>query len=234
MGKHHGPAELERRRSFLQERAASGTQVEIWDAEDGPASIESTVEEQLAIPHVLEGVARAEREGLDAVIVGCFGDPGVEAARELVSIPVVGPYESSLLASLPLGHYTSVITVLESVIPSLRKIARVHGLESRLASVRSIEVPVLELANDRAKVVSTFVEEARKAMREDGADVLLPGCMSMAFLEIAEDAEQELGTPVLNPAVVALKMAELYVSAGITHSKKAFPYPPKKPVFTSS
>lgn len=227
MRKSQGQAELDRRRAFLQRHASSGTDVEIWDTEDGPASIESMAEEHLAIPGALEGVGRAERDGIHAVILGCFGDPGLDAARELVSIPVIGPYESSLLVSLTLGHRTGVITVLDSVVPSLEKLARANGLESRLASVRAVQVPVLDLARTRESSVRAFVEEGRKAMTEDRADVLLPGCMSMAFLGVAESAQVELGIPVLNPAVVALKMAELQVSAGIAHSKRAFPLPPK-------
>ncbi|HXV60012.1 MAG TPA: aspartate/glutamate racemase family protein [Vicinamibacteria bacterium] len=229
MKKHQGQAELDRRRAFLERHASAGTDVEIWDTEEGPASIESMVEEHLAIPHALKAVARAEREGISAVILGCFGDPGLDAARELVSIPVIGPYESSLLVSLTLGHRTSVITVLDSVVPSLEAIARARGLESRLASVRSVQVPVLDLAREREGALRAFVEEGRRAIREDRADVLVPGCMSMAFLGIAESAQSDLRVPVLNPAVIALKLAELQVSAGITHSKNAFPFPPKKP-----
>lgn len=227
MRKSQGPAELDRRRAFLQNHAAPGTNIEIWDTEDGPASIESMVEEHLAIPAALEALGRAEREGISAVILGCFGDPGLDAARELVSIPVIGPYESSLLVSLTLGHRTSVITVLDSVVPSLEKLARANGLDSRLASVRAVQVPVLDLARTRESSVRAFVEEGRKAITEDRADVLLPGCMSMAFLGVAESAQEELKIPVLNPAIVALKMAELQVSAGIAHSKRAFPTPPK-------
>jgi allantoin racemase len=227
MSQHHGQKELDRRRGILQEFAAAGTEVDVWDAPSGPASIESSVEEHLAIPGVLNGVKRAEKEGFDALIVGCFGDPGVEAARELASIPIIGPCEASLAASIPLGHQTSIITVLHNVIYSLKRVARVARLEDRLASVRAVEVSVLDLAKERPRVIETFVEEGRKAIEEDGADVLVPGCMSMAFLGIAEDVQKELGIPVLNPAAVALKTAELFVRLGLQTSKKAYPTPPK-------
>ncbi len=114
MAKHKGHEELQRRRQILQKMAAPGTDVSVWDSPQGPASIESTVEEYLAVPGLLEGVSRAEREGFDALTVGCFGDPGVEAAREIASIPIIGPCEASLLASIPLGHRTGIITVLEN------------------------------------------------------------------------------------------------------------------------
>jgi allantoin racemase len=227
MARNVGQQELERRRGVLQQFAASGTDVAVWDAPEGPASIESTVEEHLAIPALLSGVMRAEKKGFDALIVGCFGDPGVEAARELAKIPIIGPCEASLAASIPLGHKTTIITVLQNVSHSLRRVARVARLEDRLASVRAVDVPVLDLAKERPTVIEAFVQEGRKALEEDGADVLVPGCMSMAFLRIAEDAQKELGVPVLNPAAVALKTAELYVRLGLSHSKRAYPFPPK-------
>jgi allantoin racemase len=227
MSQNQGQKELDRRRGILQELAASGTEVSVLDAPEGPASIESSVEEHLAIPGVLNGVVRAEKEGFDALIVGCFGDPGVEPARELARIPVIGPCEASLAASIPLGHKTSIITVLENIIYTQWRVARVAKLEERLASVRAVDVPVLNLAKERPRVIEAFVQEGKKAIEEDGADVLIPGCMSMAFLRIAEDAQKELGIPVLNPAAVALKTAELYVRLGLSHSKKAYPFPPK-------
>ena len=112
MSQNQGQKELDRRCGILQEFAASGTEVAIRDAATGPASIESTVEEHLAVPGLLEGVARAEKDGFDAAIVGCFGDPGVDAARELATIPIIGPCEASLAASVPLGHQASIITPL--------------------------------------------------------------------------------------------------------------------------
>jgi allantoin racemase len=227
MSQNQGQKELDRRRGILQEFAAAGTEVAIRDAPTGPASIESMVEEYLAVPGLLEGVARAEKDGFDAVIVGCFGDPGVDAARELATIPVIGPCEASLAASVPLGHQASIITVLQTVVPSMKKYARAAGLGERLASVRAVEVSVLDLAKERPRVIETFVREGKKAIEEDGADVLIPGCMSMAFLGVAEDVQKELGIPVLNPAAVALKTAELYVRLGLSTSKRAYPTPPK-------
>ena len=80
---------------------------------------------------------------------------------------------------------------------------------------------------ERDRVVEAFVEEGKKAIREDRVDALIPGCMSMAFLGIPEEAQKALGIPVLNPAAVALKFAELYVRLGLRHSKRAYPFPPK-------
>jgi allantoin racemase len=72
--------------------------------QSGPASVESYYDEALAVPDIVAQVRRAEREGMDAVIINCMGDPGLDAAREVVSIPVIGPCEASMHLAAMLGQ----------------------------------------------------------------------------------------------------------------------------------
>ena len=60
-----------------------------------------------------------EQEGYDALILGCYGDPGIDGIRELISIPMVGPGEATALMAASLGHRFSIITVTASIIPAL-------------------------------------------------------------------------------------------------------------------
>lgn len=222
-----GPQEVLRRQQVLEKYAAPGVGVFVRDTEEGPSSIESSYEEYLSIPNSLREVKRAEREGFDGVIIGCYGDPGLDAAREIVKIPVLGPAESSMHLAAMLGHSFSILTVLDNVVPLLKRIARVSGLDSRLASVRTIATPVLSLGNSRKATLERLIEAGQRTIQQDGADTLILGCMSMAFLELNEDLESRLGVPVVNPALAALKMLESLVSIRLSHSKKAFPMPPK-------
>jgi allantoin racemase len=219
--------ELERRKKILQSFAGKDIQVKIRDIDSGPLSIESAYEEYLAIPGTIERIVEAEKEGYDGVILGCFGDPGLDAAREMVRIPVVGPGEASLHTAAMLGHSFSIITVLESVVPSLVKLATLAGVEHKLASIRATNIPVLVLSRDVSKTKRTVLNEAEKAIQEDGADVIILGCMSLAFMGIADEIQETLRIPVVNPALVALKHLETLLSAHLTHSKKAYPFPPK-------
>ena len=82
---------------------------------------------------------------------------------------------------------------------------------------------MLELGADSYEVV---LDGGRRALAA-GADTLVLGCMSMAFLGVAERLSEELGVPVVNPARTALKTAELLVGSGLTHSPRAFPTPRK-------
>ena len=223
-----GAQELARRQRILQANAGKDVVVDIRENQKGPSSIESAYEEYLSIPETLTQVVNAEKEGYGGVILGCFGDPGIDAARELVSIPVVGPGESSMLVAALLGHRFSIVTVLDSVIPSLERLAIISGIDSKLASVRSADIPVLELGKDPHTAKERMLAEAKKAKEHDRADVIVLGCMSMAFLGVSDEMQKILGIPVVNPALVALKVLEGLMSAHLTHSKKAYPYPPKK------
>lgn len=222
-----GRVELARRGGLLEKYAARETEVGITDVAQGPASIESMYEEYLSIPASVRRAVELDQEGWDAIILGCYGDPGLDAFRELLSIPVIGPGEATALLAAALGHRFSVITIMDSVIAPTERQMRNIGVGEKLASVRTVGIPVLELHRDRERTVAAVVEAGRRAIAEDRADTLLLGCMSMGFLEVAEAAAPQLGVPVLNPGKVALKFAEALVGAGLTHSRRAYMTPPK-------
>lgn len=222
-----GQAEMTRRGSLLKTYAAPGTEVDIVDVPRGPASIESMFEEYISIPATAEKILDLEKQGYDAAIVGCFGDPGLDAYRELSTMLVVGPGEASFLAAAMLGHSFSVITITSSVIAATKKQVHSAGVADKLASVRVVETPVLELANNRQGTLQKMAVQGRQAIEADGADCLVLGCMTMGFLEVAEELSDMLGVPVINPSRWCLKMAESMVGAGYRHSKRAYMTPPK-------
>ena len=223
-----GIRELERRKRILETHAWVGTSVDIIDIDKGPRSIESSYEEYLSVPETVKKAVQAEKDGYDGIILGCFGDPGLEALREMVRVPVVGPGETAMQVASLLGRRFSIVTVLDSVVPSLERLAGRMGLAGKLASVRAINIPVLALQKDKALTTNRMIEESRKAILEERADVIVWGCMSMAFMEVSERMPESLGVPVVNPAIVSLKILEGLVAAGLAHSKKAYPFPPKK------
>jgi allantoin racemase len=184
-------------------------------------------EEYLSIPATVERALELEQEGWDAIVLGCYGDPGLDAFRELLSVPIIGPGEATALVAASLGHRFSIITVTDSVVAFTERQVWNTGVGEKLASVRAVNIPVLELHSDRNKAVEATVEHGHAAIEDDRADTLIVGCMSMGFLGIAEAASEQLGVPVLNPSKVALKYAEALVGAGLTHSRKAYMLPPK-------
>ncbi|MGF1476112.1 MAG: aspartate/glutamate racemase family protein [Geminicoccaceae bacterium] len=222
-----GAAEVRRREQLLNEWAFPGTEVRALDVADGPSSIESAYEEMLSIPPTLDAIVACERDGFDAAIIGCFGDPGLEAARELVSMPVIGPCESSMLLAASLGHKFSVLTIFDSLIAGQELLAVKAGVRDKLASVRATNIPVLDLRKDPAATKSRLIEVARACVREDRADAFLFGCMTMSFMDLADEISIEVGAPAINAGRAALKHAEMLVSMGLAHSKTAWPTPAK-------
>lgn len=227
-----GRGELERRRAFLQECVDGEVEADVREAPEGPASIESSVEEHLAVPPLLDALPSLEDEGFDAVIVGCFGDPGLDAARELVSIPVIGPAQASACLAAQLGDRFAILTVVEEVVPSLRRLMRAYGLDGLVSDLRAVDVPVLELRDRRTEVLQALVAEGSDAVLQ-GADSLVLGCMTMGFLDVAAELQERLETPVVNPVIAGLKTAESLVGCGLAPSRHAYPAPRKPPVATS-
>src|SRR5262245_48007913 len=77
------------------------TEIVAVSPKTGPESIESHFEEAISIAGICEEVMRGEEEGAHAYVIACFGDPGLDAARELTKAPVVGIAQSAFqLASV--------------------------------------------------------------------------------------------------------------------------------------
>ncbi|MGM0420912.1 MAG: aspartate/glutamate racemase family protein [Bacillota bacterium] len=220
--------ELERRDKILKRWAFPGTEIEIVGIKEGPASVESMYEEYLSIPDTARTVSRLEKEGWDAAIIGCAGDPGLDAMREITrNMLVVGPGQTSMQVAAMLGHRFSLLAVTASTVASGYDLAYKAGVQDKLVSVRPLDIPVLDLARDRSGTIKKIARIGREAVEEDGADVLVLGCMSMGFLDVAADVADIIKIPVINPALVAVKITESLVASNLQHSKQAFMFPPK-------
>jgi allantoin racemase len=211
--------------------ARPGTEISVALLEKGPASIESRYDEMVAAPDVVRKAVEAEKDGVDAVIIDCMADPGLEAAREMVSIPVIGPGETAMHVAAMLAHRFSVVTVLDQAVPMFYQHAQSVGVEERLASVRAANIPVLEL-DDTERVVKVLVEQSVSAVRDDGAHLIVFGCTGMIGLSsqvvkgLADTGISDV--PVIDPAILAVGFAETLVDIGLSHSKRTYPRPPDK------
>jgi len=213
------------RQAALQQFVSPGVELEARRAPGGPASIESMYEEYLSVPGIMELAMELEREGFDAIVPGCFGDPGLDGIRELVDIPVIGPGATAMLVAANLSHRFSIVTVLENVVRPLENLALLTGVASKLASVRQLGIPVLELNNDLDATFRRLIEVSKQTIEEDRADALVLGCGTLSFR--SAELQEAVGVPVVNPLRVALRTAEMLVACGLTHSKRSYPVPPK-------
>ena len=227
MHKTVGHAEVARRQGVLQGHAAAGTEVIAEPTGTGPGTIESARDAGLVVPELIRLAPLAQSRGFEALIIGCYSDPGLDALRELLTIPVIGPGAASLHLAAQLGTRMSVLTPSGRGYGRVAQRLRALGLGSLLASVRGIGLSVMELAKQAPGALDQAAQAAQVAVEQDGADVLVLGCMSMAFLpDITTELGERAGVPIVNPVLAALKTAEALVSMGVAHSKQAWP-PPK-------
>jgi allantoin racemase len=214
-------------RQELEKIKRADTELTVTCPTVGPVTIESAYDEAMAVPPTLELVRRANREGYDGVILACFSDPGIHAAKEISDIPVVGIQEASLHVAAMLGYKFSILTPLARRIPHKHEEVRRYRLEDSLASVRALGMTVAETDADPRRTKQRILEVAARAAEEDGAEVMILGCAGMAGY--AAEVERELGVVVLDPSAVALKLCEALIDAGLRHSKRAlFARPPEK------
>jgi allantoin racemase len=216
-------------------KALEGPELEISHVEidRGPASIEGELDETLAAPDTVARIIEAERDGVDAVVIDCMGDPGMKAARECVRIPVLGPGQTAMHLAAMLGHSFSVVTVLRRLRTQLENEARLYGVLDQLASVRAVDLPVLELETDPKRTRALLVEQAVLAVEQDGAHAIIFGCTGM--LGCAEAVRAGLSArghdvPVIDPVPAAVLVAAALSEAGLSHSKVTYPTPPSKRV----
>jgi allantoin racemase len=202
----------------------------------GPRHLEYHYYETLVLPDLLHTIVEAERQGYDAAVIGCFYDFGLEEGRELTErLVVTAPCESSVLLAASLGHTFSIIVGRRKWIPQMHANVVRYGLQSRLASFRTIDLWVPQYHEDEAETARRFREQARKAVHEDGAEVIILGCTASAGFY--RELQEELGVPVIDSAIAALKRAEHLVDLrdrfGWSHSKVGgYESPPRQELAT--
>ena len=229
MDKTIGPQEVLRRQSVLRDYAAKGSEVVAEPTATGPASIESARDAAIVVPELMRLAPLAEERGFDAMIIGCFSDPGIDALRELLRMPVVGPGAASLHLAAQLGTRISVLTPAGRGLGRVAARMRGLGLGELLVSVRGIGLSVMELARQEPGALDQAAKAAALALEQDQADVLVLGCMSMAFLPgICETLSERVGVPIVNPVVAALKTAEMIAGMKLAQSKLAYPFPKRQ------
>ncbi len=189
--------------------------------DSGTTHLEYEFYEHLAIHNVIEKAVNAEKEDFDAVVIGCFYDPGLREAKEMVKIPVVGVCEASLhIASMLSAGKFSVLVGRRKWIPKMADNASNYGFGSRIASWRVLDLTVPDMG-DMERTQAAIRRETQGAIEEDRAECVVLGCTGMAGQ--AMSVQKELGIPVLDPVLMGVKMAEMRANIwkkyGISHSK---------------
>jgi len=202
--------------AIARTHAAPTTEVVTVCPQKGPVSIESFYDEYLAIPHVLAEVMRDEAE-FDAFVLACWGDPGVEAVREVTTKPVVGIAEASMYAANAIAPRWSVITTLRRSYHMVEAIVRRTGLGDRCASIRCVDLPVLDCEENPFAIIEGLSRMGSIALAEDGAEAIVLGCAGMGGLD--QKLTEQLGVPCVDAVAAGVHFAEMLVGMKLQTSK---------------
>ena len=175
---------------------------------------------------VMQAGIHAQDEGYSAVCIDTVSDSGLAALRSRLDIPVVAPGMAAFHIACMLGKKFSVITMWDEWFPLYEKTLTEYQLWPRVASLRSIKTrpDLKELLEGKEEVVFAKLEaEARRAMDEDGADVIVLGSTTMH--QSHSYLVERLPIPVINPGQIAYKLCEMFLTLGLKHSRKAYPAP---------
>ncbi|WP_130393637.1 aspartate/glutamate racemase family protein [Cupriavidus agavae] len=198
--------------------AQPGTRIAAVSPRMGPASIESHYDEALSVPGILDEILAGEREGVDAYVIACFGDPGLYAARELARGPVIGIAEAAMHAASFIGTSFSVVTTLGRTCNLARHLAERYGMDRFCRNVRATDLPVLDLEKPGSDARRIITEACRQALAEDRSDCIVLGCAGMA--DLCGDIADAVGAPVIDGVTCAVKLAEALVSLRLPTSKR--------------
>ena len=205
----------------------------IWLPGDAPI-VENKPEAAQNIPRVLEAMKRAEKDGYNAVVLACLGDPGVEEGRQIVDIPVLGPMRIAMNVCSVLGNRFSIITPSQTIKRWLQQNVKAYGFEN-CASVRVVNSSAEDASDQHEEykksgkygdLVERVVAECIDAIKEDDATVLTIGCGGLTW--IVDIAKDELGRrgyiiPFVDPIPTAIEIAKALVKLRLTQSRLYYP-----------
>lgn len=177
-------------------------QVEIRNITQGHPDIENRTNWQQNGMPVVELAQAIANDGFDGIWLTDFDMCGVEAAREVIDIPIIGGFPAAAFSALALSQRFSIITILPSTLAMQRGHAQTYGIQDTFASIRAINCPVAQLDDMEVVIIRTF-DAALKAIKEDGAQSILLGCTG--FVDVASRVSRmlsdEMGgyVPVIDP-----------------------------------
>jgi Asp/Glu/hydantoin racemase len=189
--------------------AAPGTEIVAMTATRGVPYIATPAEALIGAAVAIETLAE-HATGFDAAVIAAFADPGLGAARELLSIPVTGLAESAMLTACMLGRRFSIVAFTPALGPLFRECLDYNGLAARCASVRFVTRPFANIASVHDEQEDAVATLAAEAAQEDGADVVLLAGSPLTGL--AARIADRVPVPVLDPVSPAIKHAEALVA----------------------
>jgi allantoin racemase len=222
---HHAPV-IPIMRDFYRD----ATDVEPVGTDTGIDPVATYSDVEFMIPGILERIVKAEKDGCRAAIVGCFGDPGLAAAREMVAIPVLGPGETAFAVASTLGDKIMVLEPEHEFVYPTEKMIAAYGYKDKVVGVHHLDLPLeacvtgLTSETEEAKEMSRRVaDDVCKRVEDASPHVIILGCIGLAgFMNIVSSALKERGfnIPIVEPGIVAMRYARFLLDLELNQSRQ--------------
>src|SRR5438046_4375321 len=191
------PEQRRLREDVAKSYSSADVEVGILSVPARPFDGLTPAEIQAAAPMFHAAFRQAEHEGYDAVVPLGMLDIGVEGGRSAVDIPVVGPLQATLHVAAQVGERFGVVCYHASAIPRHRAQINALGMAGFIAGHRASGFYLQHIADNRDKMVESFLKAARALIEEDGADVIIPQGITQCPVQMKPKwLSEQLGVPV--------------------------------------
>lgn len=214
----HNEKNIEKIQVLYENIKRNNTYIDVVGLEKGAEDIEYFYDEEIAKTELLKEVKKAEEEGFDGILIYCTGDPGLDAAREVVEIPVIGLGQAEFHMAAMLCSQFTVVSPGSSMM--VEELIRKYGLEKKLKETIAIDLTVSQVKNRRV-AKKTILD----ALKDKEMEALVLECGHL--MGLAEELFAELSIPVVGPEV-GVPLLESIVASSLSQSKKVFMTPSDK------
>jgi allantoin racemase len=214
------PEQLRLREDVAKSYSSADAEVGILSVAARPFDGLTPTEIQAAAPLFHEAFRQAEREGYDAVVPLGMLDIGVEGGRSAVDIPVIAPLQAVLHVAAQVGEHFGVVCYHPSAMPRHRAQCIAYGMENFIAGRRASGFYLQHIADNRNKMIESFLMAARALIEEDGADVIIPQGITQCPVQMKPQwLSEQLGVPVVEGIGAPIRLAALLAGLGLKHSR---------------
>ncbi len=194
----------------LSHYASEGTELVVTHLDACPADMDYFYPKHFVEASLLNAIRDAEAEGYDAVISGCCYDPGVMVGRELVDIPVIGPFEACLNLLSYYGRTAVIVTDHVKAGSQMKDNVKLYGASDRILGLDVINWYVRDMVKDTAGVARDVIDVTASSIARTGAEAVILNCtiIAAAYQKHLMEGGEPAPFPILNPNLMALTMAE--------------------------
>ncbi len=198
------PLVTERVRAMADRCEVPGVTLEVVNPAAGPFSIESELDKRQAEAEVLTLIGGRAHLEYDAYVLACFDDLALQAARQMVAVPVIGCCQAGIEAAHAVSPALAIVTTVGAAVPGIDRMMKRYGAGDR-ATVRAAGIGVDDAARAQPQTQTRLRQTIAQAIAEDGAEVIL--LASGGLTGQADRIGAEAGVPVIDAVEAALRQA---------------------------